>query len=69
MDKPLTLVAYDFENSLIDIVNSSGLPAFIVRPIIERILTSVKQAEQRQLKTDMEVYEQSMKKEKGESDD
>lgn len=69
MDKPLTLVAYDFENSLIDTINNSGLPAFIIRPMLERILTSVKQAEQRQLKVDMEAYEQSLKKEEGECDD
>lgn len=69
MDKPLTIVAYDFENTLIDTVNNAGLPAFIIKPILERVLQYVKQAEQRQLKSDMEAYKQSIESNEGENDD
>lgn len=69
MDKPLTIVAYDFENTLIDTVNNAGLPAFIIKPILERVLQYVKQAEQRQLKSDMEAYKQSIENNEGENDD
>lgn len=60
MEKPLTLLAVDFENDLIDLINNSGLPAFIIKPMFEKMLVSIKQAERKQLEVDRESYNKSL---------
>ena len=56
MEKPLTIVVDEFEDALIDLVNNSGIQAFILRPIFERVLATIKQVEKNQLNFDKKMY-------------
>lgn len=56
MEKPITIVREEFIKSLAELINKSGLRAFIIRPILEDFLREVSRAEMEQLRSDKEKY-------------
>lgn len=56
MQKPITVIEYEFENNLIDLINGSGLPMFIVESVLKDIILSVKSKADEQLRKDLEDY-------------
>lgn len=56
MDKPITIVREDFIKSLAKLINESGLPPFVITPILEKFLENVRIAEANQLRSDKEKY-------------
>lgn len=63
MEKPINLKAAELENEIIKSLNDSKLPAFILKPIVERVYNQVNQLEQAQLENSRVEYEKSLKKE------
>jgi len=68
MDKPITIIVDETEKSLINTINDSRLPAFIIEPILEKILGEIKIAKQNQLQVDLEKYQKSLDKDNKDSD-
>lgn len=66
MEKPINLKALDLENGVVKLLNDSKLPAFIIKPILERIMNQVLNLEKMQLENAQKEYEESLKK-KGDS--
>ena len=64
MNKPITLVREEFKQSLVNTINNSGLPAFIIEPILVECLTEVRVVMQKQYESDKYKYEQFLKSEK-----
>jgi hypothetical protein len=53
MDKPVILKIKDTEESLINAINKSELPAFLLRPIVEKIFNQLVQTEKNEVTTAM----------------
>lgn len=68
MEKPITLVKKEFEDKLVDLINTSGLPPIILVPIFKDIYNNVKLMEKRQFDVDSERYAKFLK-ENGDSDE
>lgn len=52
MDKPITVARQEFTQALVNLVNSSGLPAFVMRQSLAQMDQALAQLEQAQLEQD-----------------
>lgn len=74
-NKPLIIKVKETEDEIVKIINSSGIPAFIIKPSIEKILTQLNQLEQKEFldaKRDYSVaqnFKKKSKNSKGEKND
>lgn len=57
MNKPITLIREEFKSKLANDINNSGLPAFIIEPILHDFLNEIRILCQRQYEMDKEEYE------------
>jgi hypothetical protein len=62
MNKPITVVYEDLKQKLANLINDSGLPAFIVESILRDYLNEVRIIVERQYKIDKAQYEESLLK-------
>lgn len=60
--KPINLVYKETEDKLVEVINNSGLMAFALKSIIDKILPQLNQLEQTQLVEAQKQYEQELKK-------
>lgn len=60
MNKPITLVYEDFKLQLADLINNSGLPAFMIEPVLSNYLSEVKNLVKRQYEFDKVQYEEAL---------
>lgn len=63
MNKPLTVAREDFAKEIIGAVNSSGLPAFVVREVLQSVVKEAQKLEAVQLQADREAWEKAEKTE------
>lgn len=68
MNKPITLVIEETKTKLADIINTSGLPPFVIEPILSTFLQEAHAASKRQYEIDKIQYEQALTKEQENSD-
>ena len=66
MEKPISLKLKDFKNDAVNLVNTSGLPLFVIEPILKEVLSAVQSKVEQEYQQDKIKYEQSLKEE-GES--
>lgn len=59
MDKPLTIAQRDFKDALIRSINSSGLPALVLIPVLERALEELRQIDEAQYQADLKAIEEA----------
>lgn len=64
MDKPIILQMNEFDNKLIELINKAGLPAFLMRPTIEKIYNNLLQMEQQEYSNAKNGYEEKLKNSK-----
>lgn len=69
MNKPITIVHEEVKNKIAEVINSSGLPAFVIEPILNDFLIEVKNIARHQYENDKKQYEMALKKEKEKADD
>jgi hypothetical protein len=60
MNKPSTIIYEEFKQELANLINNSGLPAFIIEPVLRDYLNEVMLMAQRQYQADKANYEQSL---------
>ena len=68
MNKPITLVIEETKTKLSDIINTSGLPPFVIEPILSTFLQEAHAASKRQYEIDKLQYEQAIAKEQEDLD-
>lgn len=68
MNKPITLVIEETKTKLADIINTSGLPPFVIEPILSTFLQEAHAASKRQYEIDKLQYEQAIAKEQEDLD-
>ena len=59
MNKPITMIRAEFVQNLVNSINTSELPLFIIESILKDTYLEVKAAAQRQYEADIAKYEQS----------
>lgn len=64
IQKPVTVARQEFIQDLTSIINNSGLPPFIIEPILKDMYRDVMVAAQRQLEHDMKAYHESLEAER-----
>lgn len=60
MEKPMLLAREDFINKLTILINESKLPAIILEPVLENVLSQTKVAINQQYIKEKEEYEKSI---------
>ena len=60
-EKPITVVRQEFIDGLINHVNNSSLPLFVIEPILRDIYMEVKAMSQKQYESEKMQYENSLK--------
>ena len=62
MEKPITVIYEDFKQELADMINNSGLPAFLIESILQIFLDETKVVVNRQYQLDKLKYEKYLEK-------
>lgn len=58
--KPITVARSEFINGLTTLINESGLPPFVIEPVLKDMLYDVRMMAQRQLDKDMQAYREML---------
>lgn len=61
MNKPITVVYEEFKQNLANLINNSGLPAFVIEPILQNYLNETRIAMNKQYQIDKDKYEKTLK--------
>ena len=64
MNKPANLIVEETRENITKVINESGLPPFLVEPILKDIYNQVTVLKQKELEESKKSYEESLKKEK-----
>ena len=64
MNKPANLIVEETRENITKVINESGLPPFLVEPILKDIYNQVTVLKQKELEESRKSYEESLKKEK-----
>lgn len=59
MNKPITVARQEFSEALVQLVNNSGLPAFVMRQALAQMDNALSQLEQAQLEKDKAEWDAS----------
>ena len=63
MQKPFSVALRDFRNSIVDCVNTSGLPFDAMLPTIKELVEVVAMKAEEAYKADLKAYEEALKAE------
>ena len=66
MNKPADLIVEETKEELTKIINKSGLPPFLLEPLIKDIYNQISFLKQQELEKSKKDYEESLKEEKKE---
>lgn len=67
MNKPVTIIIKETKIELANICNQSGLPSYMLEPILKELYLEAKELAKQQLKQDEEMYKAYLNKEKEET--
>ena len=54
---PITVAREETKKKLVDVLNNSGVPAFVLVDILQNLLLELRQIERQQLEADRQKYE------------
>ena len=60
VNKPITVAYEDFRQEMASLINSSGLPAFIIETVLKDYLSEVKLVTESQYKKDNAQYQNTL---------
>ena len=63
MNKPANLIMEETKENIAKVVNESGLPAFLLEPILKDLYNQVNILKQQELEQSKKQYEDSLKQE------
>ena len=67
MNKPITVVREETKQMIANVINDSGLPAFVIEPILQEFLTEIRYVAKKQYETEKAQYEQFLRAKSDES--
>lgn len=68
MNKPSSILYEEFKQKMLALINSSGLPVFVMELVLENYLTELKLLSQRQYQQDKANYENALAAEQKKSE-
>lgn len=63
MNKPANLIMEETKENIVKIINESGLPPFLVEPILKDLYNQINILKQQELEQSKKQYEDSLKQE------
>lgn len=69
MNKPLNLRVEEAKEEIVQTINSTGLPFFLVEPIVKDIYNEIVILKQNELQRSRSEYDKGLKEEKNEKDE
>ena len=60
IEKPITVIRQEFIDTISNTINNSGLPLFVIEPILRDIYLEVKSLSQKQYEFDRAEYESKL---------
>lgn len=60
IQKPITVVRAEFISDMASLINNSGLPPFIIEPVLKDMLNDVRIMSQKQLEQDTARYHEML---------
>lgn len=67
MNKPANLIVEETRENLSKVINESGLPPFLIEPIIRDIYNQISFLKQKELEKSKKDYQESLKEEEKEA--
>lgn len=67
IQKPISMVKQEFSEKIVDMINHSSLPIYLVEYILKDIMNGVHAASMQQLESDTRVYQEQIEKLKAEN--
>lgn len=64
MNKPANLIVEETKANIVKIINESGLPPFLIEPIIKDLYNQINILKKKELAKSKQEYEDSLKQEK-----
>ncbi len=64
MEKPSTILAHEFQEKIVNAVNTAGLPPFVIAFVLRQTLAEVNALEQQQYIADKQAYEEAQNAER-----
>lgn len=64
MNKPADLIVEETKESIVKIVNESGLPPFLLEPVLKDLYNQISILKQQELEKSKQEYENSLNQEK-----
>lgn len=64
MTKPANLIIEETKENLVKVINESGLPPFLVEPILKDLYNQISILKQQELEKSKQEYENSLNQEK-----
>ena len=58
--KPMSVIRQEFAEKIVNDINNSQLPLFVIEPILQNALEAVKDAAQKQYEAEKAQYEQQI---------
>lgn len=65
IEKPLSVARKEFMDEVVKLVNESGLPLFVIEPILKELHGVVQMEAENQYQREKEAYEESLKESEG----
>lgn len=62
-EKPIIIKLRETENEIVKIINDCNIPAFILKPVFERILNQLQILEQQEYENQIKLYAETSEKE------
>lgn len=62
IQKPITVTRADFISNMTNLINNSGLPAFVIEPILKDMLGDVRIVANKQLEADTKSYHEAIER-------
>lgn len=62
MQKPLIVARQEFARSIVETVNTSGLPAFVMKQLLQDVIKQLEILEERQEKEALEIWQEQQNK-------
>lgn len=63
---PITIARQDFINNIASIINTSGLPAFVMKEVLKDMYNQLVELEKKELERDLAEYQSSQAESEGE---
>lgn len=67
--KPMSMLRYEFIQSLTNLINNSALPAFVIEAVLKDMYADIRALSQRQLEVEIKNYNAALNKDNSSDQD